>query len=193
MNRKEPFREAFKIPSGMLKSDPFKDDPRYHGGRLPMPLIGEDIVLKPSILMLIPRIIVWVLVFYIFRGEEMLGTAGSKWLLEGLCVLDIIFAVPKFLFEHTTVKQEGIERSILWSRKLFPWEDFHTLERDFLGLSFRTKPGWGIWKDEFNFIISWLYYTPAAIRLVADLFAHGIIKPKEPMKAENGRLINLNP
>ena len=172
MERKEPFREAFKIPSGMLKSDPLKDDPRYRGGHIPKPLVGEDIVLRPNILMLVPRVMVWGLIFYLFRGEEMLGTAGSKWLLEGLCILDIIFAVPKFLFEHTIVKQEGIERGILWSSILFPWEDFHTLERDFLGLSFRTKPGWGIWKDEFNFIISWLYYSPSAINKVYDLFQY---------------------
>jgi hypothetical protein len=170
MKEREPFRETFRSKGGMLKSAPFKDDPHYHGGRIPKPDIDGDVVLKPNIVMLLPRIIMWAIIFYIFRGEAEIGPNGSKFLFEGLVILDMIFAIPKFFFERTILDFDGMERTFLGHGKFFKWEEFHKMERDPLGLTFRVKPGWGVWRDEFNFTISWLYYSLSDIARVREFF-----------------------
>lgn len=192
MREKEPFREATTIPPGMVKSAGFKDDPRYSGGHLGKPDITKEIVLKPNLVMIIPRIILWAVVYFFFTGESGPGASGSKWFLYGLVIIDIICAVPKFFFERTILKPDGIERTLLLHSKFFKWDDFHTLKRDFLGLTFRSKPGWGIWRDEFNLIFSWLYYSPASLRRVADLFPDELgHSPGHNHFPDNGDLMDI--
>ena len=193
MKDKEPFREAMRRPGGMIKSAGFKDDPRYRGGHLTTPGLDADIILKPNLLMLIPRVVLWVVVYFTFSNEYGINASAGKFFLYSLCILDIICAIPKFFFERTILRPDGIERTLLFHKKFFRWEIYHQVKRDPLGLTFRSKPAWGIWKDEFNFIISWLYYSPSAIRRVADLFPLELGQPADSTSySDSEGLMNIN-
>jgi hypothetical protein len=168
MVEKEPFREAFRLPRGMIKSAGFKDDPRYRGGRLRRPILEGDIVLRPDPSKFILRIIAWAVLLWIFL-EDATSTAYSLPFIAFI-VVDIIFAVPKFLFERTTLRPDGVERSLLLNKTFLPWEDFHRISRDSLGVGFRVKRPWGIWMDDYNLLFSRLYYSSASIDRVVSLF-----------------------
>ena len=167
----EPFRRAFQIPPGMVQALPFKEDPRYRGKLINTPRIADAIVLRPHILFLIPRIVVWTFFYFLFKDEPYLGTAGIKFIFYAMGILDLGSAIPKFLFEKTILTPEGIKRSFLFYEMFFKWDDIHQINHDSLSISFRIKKGWGIWLDEFNIIISNLYYAPSEIRKVTDIFA----------------------
>ncbi len=190
MHKKEPFREAFKPVRGMMRVAGLKDDPRYHGGRVARPRT-DGFVIRPDPVMLIVRIIFWA--GAVFASLASLDDFSFAIFVIMAVILDAIFAIPKFLFERTAVLPEGIERTLLFMEQFFPWENIHGVTRDALGVSFRSKRPWGIWMDDYNFLVSWLYYSQGSVDRIAGLFPELVEKhhAAPPRKLDHDELIDL--
>jgi hypothetical protein len=157
MTHKEPFAAALRRPAGMISAEGFKDDPRWRGNRLQKPDVTRDIVLRPS-----PNIMGWAIVAW-----------GAIWaigyihpILEPFFPLVTVFfimymlsAIPKLFLEKTIITPSGIERVFGPFKSFFMWEKFHTYTRDGLGVNLRMVRPWGIWMDEYNLIVSNLFYS----------------------------------
>jgi hypothetical protein len=167
MHKKEPFREAFKPVPGMLRVSGLKDDPRFKGGVV-MPTRVEGFIIRPDPCRFVVRIILWLAVLAVaIPGIEAHGFAVVFVLAV---ILDAVFAIPKFFFEKTAILPEGIERTVLFMEEFFPWENIHEVAQDALGISFRSKRPWGMWMDDYNCIVSWIYYSHGSIERIVEIF-----------------------
>lgn len=164
---KEPFAAAMRRPDGMISSEGFKDDPRWRGGRIKKPDVAGDIVIRPRGNFMPWAILVW-------------GAAWGLMFLHPIAeplfvfltvffVMYMVSAVPKLFLERTIITPAGIERVFGPIKTFFPWENFHNYTRDSLGINLRMIRPWGIWLDDYNFIVSNLYYSSGDIMKLDSL------------------------
>ncbi len=191
MSMKEPFAAAMRRPDGMLRSEGFKDDPRWQGGHILKPDIEHDIVLRPRIEFLLLRIVT----VLIALGLGLIHPAIYYIMLaiSVMIMAETVVTFPKLFIERTVITHKGIERWYGPYRMFFPWENFHNYSRDSLALNLRMIRPWGIWMDDYNLIVSNLYYSSADIMtLESMLYLSNNNNTGHPPHPGGDEMLNMN-